>query len=113
MRPSESAIDKVSVTWSDVDERILVADLRGNIVTDHRPMHRLWVSATATKNGVTQANGSNLSGRQGIEYYTDDKLGEVAQQAIDRGERAEQIAERWHDSVEAFRKLRQPFLLYD
>jgi uncharacterized protein YbbC (DUF1343 family) len=33
--------------------------------------------------------------------------------AIDRGERAEQIAERWHDSVEAFRKLRRPFLLYD
>jgi uncharacterized protein YbbC (DUF1343 family) len=32
--------------------------------------------------------------------------------AIDRGERAEQIAERWHDSVEAFRTLRQPFLLY-
>ena len=84
VRAKESAIDKVSVTWSDVDERILVADLRGNIVTDHRPMHRLWVSTTASKNGVTQANGSNLSGRQGIEYYSDDKLGEVAQQAIDR-----------------------------
>jgi uncharacterized protein YbbC (DUF1343 family) len=32
--------------------------------------------------------------------------------AIDRGDRAEQIAERWQDSVEAFRALRQPFLLY-
>jgi TldD protein len=84
VRAKESAVDKVSVSWSDVDERILVADLRGNIVTDHRPMHRLWVSTTATKNGVTQANGSNVSGRQGIEYLSDEKLGEVAQQAIDR-----------------------------
>jgi uncharacterized protein YbbC (DUF1343 family) len=33
-------------------------------------------------------------------------------QAIDRGDRAEQIAERWKDSVDAFRRLRQPFLLY-
>jgi uncharacterized protein YbbC (DUF1343 family) len=32
--------------------------------------------------------------------------------AIDRGDRAEQIAERWQDSVAAFRALRQPFLLY-
>jgi TldD protein len=84
VRAKESAIDKVTVSWSDVDERVLVADLKGNIVTDHRPMHRLWVNTTATKNGVTQANGSNLSGRQGIEYYTEEKLGEVTQQAIDR-----------------------------
>jgi uncharacterized protein YbbC (DUF1343 family) len=34
-------------------------------------------------------------------------------QAIDRGDRAEQIAERWKDSVDAFRRLRQPFLLYE
>jgi len=32
--------------------------------------------------------------------------------AIDRGDRAEPIAEGWQDSVEAFRALRQPFLLY-
>jgi uncharacterized protein YbbC (DUF1343 family) len=33
--------------------------------------------------------------------------------AIDRGDRAEQIASRWADSVAAFRDLRQPYLLYD
>ena len=32
--------------------------------------------------------------------------------AIDRGERAEQIAGRWQDSVELFRELRRPYLLY-
>ena len=33
--------------------------------------------------------------------------------AIDAGERAEPIAARWEPTVEAFRELRQPFLLYD
>jgi uncharacterized protein YbbC (DUF1343 family) len=33
--------------------------------------------------------------------------------AIDAGERAEAIASRWQSSVAAFRRLQQPFLLYD
>lgn len=33
--------------------------------------------------------------------------------AIDAGERAESIAKRWESTVEAFRALRQPYLLYD
>jgi uncharacterized protein YbbC (DUF1343 family) len=33
--------------------------------------------------------------------------------AIDAGERAEAIAKRWDASVEVFRALRQPYLLYD
>ena len=32
--------------------------------------------------------------------------------AIDRGDRAEDISERWRDSIEAFGSLRRPFLLY-
>jgi uncharacterized protein YbbC (DUF1343 family) len=33
-------------------------------------------------------------------------------QAIDAGERAEQIAARWERSVQVFRQLQKPFLLY-
>jgi uncharacterized protein YbbC (DUF1343 family) len=33
-------------------------------------------------------------------------------EAIDAGERAESIAPRWEPTVEAFRALRQPYLLY-
>ena len=33
-------------------------------------------------------------------------------QAIDAGERGEDIAARWHESVAAFRELRHPYLLY-
>ena len=33
--------------------------------------------------------------------------------AIDAGERAEAIASRWQSSVAAFRRVQQPFLLYD
>jgi hypothetical protein len=33
--------------------------------------------------------------------------------AIDAGERAEAIASRWQSTVASFRRLQQPFLLYD
>ena len=33
--------------------------------------------------------------------------------AIERGDRAEQIAARWADSVAAFRERRMPYLMYD
>jgi len=83
-KAGDPAIDKVSVYWNDAEERILIADLLGNVYTDSRPMTRLWVSCTATKDGLTQSNGSNIAGRHGIDWYTDERLQTVAKQAVDR-----------------------------
>jgi TldD protein len=83
-KAKDSAIDKVSVYWHDDDEHVLIADLRGNIVTDRRPMTQISVSITAKKNGKTQANGSSLAARRGMDSYDDARLEKVAREAVER-----------------------------
>jgi TldD protein len=83
-KAGDAAIQKISVTYTDDDERVMIASLSGNIVTDRRPMTRLYVNITAKKKGETQSNGSNLAARQGIEFYTDARLEQVAREAVDR-----------------------------
>ena len=83
-RAKDPAIRKVSVNFADSEEKVLVADLSGNIVVDERPMSRIWVNVTATKGDETQSNSSNLAGRRGVDWYTEERLGEVTTQAVDR-----------------------------
>jgi len=83
-RRLESAIDKVTVSWADTEETILLVDMLGNVVTDSRPMTRLWCMVTAKKGETSQSNSANAAARQGIEWYTDERLQMIAQEAIDR-----------------------------
>ncbi len=83
-KAGDPSIQKISVQYTDEDERVMIATLSGNIVTDRRPMTRLYVNVTAKKQGTTQSNGSNLAARQGIEYYTDARLEQVAREAVER-----------------------------
>lgn len=80
----DPAITKVSVNWTDEDQRVLIVTSDGNYHLDRRPMSRLWVVVTAEKNGVVRSNSANLSGRQGLEWYTEALLQKVAKQAVDR-----------------------------
>ncbi len=83
-RTKDARVEKVSVSWSDGDERVLIATLDGRIITDRRPQSRLWVNVTARQGEVVQANSANMAGRRGLEWYDDERLNTVAQQAIDR-----------------------------
>lgn len=83
-RAGDPSVDKVTVTWSDDDERVMIADLLGNVVVDRRPMTRLFVSVTAKKNGETRSGSSNLAARRGIDFYTEARLKTVAKEAVDR-----------------------------
>ncbi len=80
----DAAVDKVSVQWADTDERVMIADLRGNLSIDRRPMTRLWVNITARKGDQTRSNGSNLSARRGLDFYTDARLEQLATEAVER-----------------------------
>src|SRR5690606_1781810 len=77
-------VSKVTVWLASSDERVLIADLNGGLHVDRRPMTRLWVNTVATKNGGATSNSSNVAGRQGLEWYTDARIQEVAKQAVDR-----------------------------
>ena len=83
-KASDPTIDKVNVSWSDSEERVLVATLDGRVVTDERPMTRLRVGLTAVKNGEKQSNSSNLAARAGLDFYTDERLAQVVSEARDR-----------------------------
>ncbi|HEY5925679.1 MAG TPA: TldD/PmbA family protein [Kofleriaceae bacterium] len=83
-RAGDPTIKKVSVYWSDSEERVMVVNRDGRIVTDARPMARMSVSVTAQKNGVTQSNGSNIAGRRGFEFFDDASLQQVTKEAVER-----------------------------
>ena len=83
-RAADPAIEKVTVSWADGEEAVLIADMHGRIFTDVRPMTRLWCMVTAKKNGVTQANLANLAARQDFDWYTDERLEFVAKEAVKR-----------------------------
>lgn len=83
-KAKDPAIEKVQVDWADEEQRVLIADLAGNVLTDVRPQSRVWCRVTAKKNGVSQANGANLAGRRGLDWYDDARLDMLAKQAVDR-----------------------------
>ena len=83
-RAGDPSVKKVTVYWTDSEERVMVVNRDGRIVTDHRPMARMYVNLTAEKKGVRQSNGSNIAGRRGFEWYTDAQLEKVTREAVDR-----------------------------
>ena len=83
-RAADPAIQNVRIAWEDADERVMVATLDGNIATDHRPMTRLTLIVTATRDGRTQTGFSSIAARAGIEWYTEERLGALVDEAVSR-----------------------------
>lgn len=83
-RARDAAVTKVTVYFHDSDERIAIATLSGQLVTDRRPMTRLSVSVTAEKDGKVQSNSANVAGRRGLELYREENLQQLARDAVDR-----------------------------
>jgi TldD protein len=81
---ADPAVSKVSVGWSDVDERVMIATLEGNLVMDHRPMTRLTAMVTATRDGETQSGYSNIAARQDLSWYTANRIDSMVGEAVDR-----------------------------
>ncbi|HJL19713.1 MAG TPA: metallopeptidase TldD-related protein [Sandaracinaceae bacterium LLY-WYZ-13_1] len=84
VRSLEPAVVKVEVSWADAESRVLIADMRGRMVFDERPMTRMFVTVTAERDGARQTNRANIAARRGIDFYTEENLRQVAQQAVDR-----------------------------
>ena len=81
---SDPSIEKVSVHWRDEDERIMIATLDGNLITDHRPMTRVTLLVTARKGEEVQSGFSNIAAREEIGWYTEERLDAMIQEAVDR-----------------------------
>jgi TldD protein len=80
----DPAIEKVAVYWSDGDERVMIATLGGNLVTDHRPMARVTVVVTAKKGDEAQTGYSNIAAREEFSWFSEDRLSTMVDEAVDR-----------------------------
>ncbi len=83
-RGMEPAVQKVSVYWSDADERVMIATLDGRLVTDHRPMTRATITVTAKQGDEVQSGYSNIAAREEFAWYTEDRLETMVREAVDR-----------------------------
>ncbi len=66
-----SDITKVSVSYSDKDQRILIANTDGLCVEDRRVRTRLGVSAVASKNGENQTGFEGPGRSMGFEMFNE------------------------------------------
>ncbi|MBX3271463.1 MAG: TldD/PmbA family protein [Sandaracinaceae bacterium] len=83
-RAADPAIAKVEISWLDGESRVLVCDMHGRMVYDERPMTRLYVTVTAERAGQRQTNRANIAARRGVDFYSEENLRTVVQQAVDR-----------------------------
>jgi TldD protein len=84
IRALDTAIVKVSISWSDSDERVLVATSDGWFAQDRRPMGILRCSVAATKDGQTQSNTAGLALRDGLEAFSEERLDTLARDVVSR-----------------------------
>ena len=83
-READPAVATVSAQLADVDERILIATLDGRLLSESRPLTRLSMQVTAEKRGRARSGFASLSGRRGIDWYSDERIDGVAQEAVTR-----------------------------
>jgi TldD protein len=83
-RRADPCVTKVSVTFGDSDERVLVATSDGAWFVDRRPMATLRVAVTAVRGSEVQSNAAALAFRDGIEAFTPERLADVARKAVER-----------------------------
>ena len=83
-RASDPMISRVVVDWHDIDENVLIATADGELVADSRPMTGITLIVTATRDGATQSGFASIAARAGMDWYTDERLAELVQTAVDR-----------------------------
>lgn len=83
-RSADPAIDRVSVSWSDVDEQVTIATLDGRLVGDARPMTRLSIQVSALKAGRRENGFASLAARDDISCYSDAAVERLARDAVGR-----------------------------
>ena len=83
-RAADPSISRVVVDWHDIDERVLIATLEGELIADPRPMTGITLIVTATKDGATQTGFASIAARAGVEWYTDERLAGLVRTAVDR-----------------------------
>jgi TldD protein len=81
---ADPRIVKSQIWFSDDTSYVLLVTSEGRVVCDYRPMTRLTVTCTAEQDGRREEGYYDLSGREGIEFYTPGRLEHLASMAVQR-----------------------------
>ncbi len=84
MRALESRIVSSSVYYNDEDSHVLIATSDGRITYDYRPMCSLSGSCVVEQKGQKEEGWFSLSMRDGMNYFTPERLERIAKQATSR-----------------------------
>ncbi len=80
---TDPRIKRVETMLGDGYKHILVARPDGRLVYDYQPMTRAFVVVTADDNGRKESASANLAQRQGLEFYTEERVARLCKQAVD------------------------------
>ncbi len=83
-RAGDPSVTDVGVSWSDTDERVLIAVLDGRLIVDRRPLTRLSVQITMTRKGIAHSGFANLSARAELPWYDDERIALMVAEAVER-----------------------------
>jgi TldD protein len=85
---ADPRVNKVDVSLSDAESRVLIARADGRRAYDHRPMTSAWVGTTVVDGDQRESGSYNLAARAGLDFYTADRQARLTQRAVDHAIRA-------------------------
>ena len=81
---ADPRVKKARIFFVDQSSAILMATSDGRIVEDLQPMTLCYVTCVAEQGGQREEAGSSVAGRDGIAYYTPERLDRLVKKAVDR-----------------------------
>ena len=80
----DKRVQKINISYRDEDSAVVVLDSDGRLFSDHQPMTVCYISCVAEDKGRRESNYYGLSGRAGLELYSEAKLKRVTTEAVRR-----------------------------
>lgn len=80
----DKRVIKSNIWFIDQSSYNLIATSDGKITCDYQPMTLAYVSCTAEENGKRENNSFSLAIRDGIEFFTEERLDRLASETVKR-----------------------------
>ncbi len=80
----DARIKKVNVSFADESGAVLFVDSEGRVSFDEQPMTLLSLSCVAEDGGKREQNGYNAAARDGIEFFSEERLDRIVREAVER-----------------------------
>ncbi len=80
----EPKLNRVQQRFVAGQKNIMIVDSDGRVAVDSQPMTRIYMTVVMEKDGEKQSNGYNLSGREGMGFYTPERQARLVQVVLDR-----------------------------